>query len=119
MFGVVYEILESSCKNYMYVVVHFVVGMEKLVLLVSTTIFLSWQRQKKKHHVHAVAGWAMLILNGASAVSFTTQKCLENKYPDWDIWDILYYLGLGTKCPRRAPLLPILNGKCRPTTCGG
>ena len=46
MFGVVYEILESSCKNYMYVVVvHFVVGMEKLVLLVSTTIFLGSGRR--------------------------------------------------------------------------
>ena len=66
----------------------------------------SWQRQKKKHHVHAAAGWAMLILNGASAVSFTTQKCLENKYPDWDIWDILYYLGLGTKCPHIERQMP-------------
>ena len=47
MFGVVYEILESSCKNYMYVVVvHFVVGMEKLVLLVSTTIFLGSGRRR-------------------------------------------------------------------------
>ena len=80
----------------------------------------SWQRQKKKHHVHAAAGWVMLIVNGATAVSFTTQKCLENKYPDWDIWDILYYLGLPRyKMSWRAPLLPILNGKCRPTTCGG
>ena len=43
---------------------------------------------------------------------------MSRKYPDWDIWDILYYL-VRYKMSRGAPLLPILNGKCRPTTCGG
>ena len=78
----------------------------------------SWQRQKKKHHVHAAAGWAMLILNGASAVSFTTQKCLENKYPDWDIWDILYYLGLGTKCPDEHPFSQYWTANAAPLHVG-
>ena len=78
----------------------------------------SWQRQKKKHHVHAAAGWAMLILNAASAVSFTTQKCLENKYPDWDIWDILYYLGLGTKCPDEHPFSQYWTANAAPLHVG-
>ena len=79
MFGVVYEILESSCKNYMYVLLSSsFCSWDGETCLVGLYYNFSWQRQKKKHHVHAAAGWAMLILNGASAVSFTTQKCLEN-----------------------------------------
>ena len=77
----------------------------------------SWQRQKKKHHVHAAAGWAMLILNGASAVSFTTQNV--SKISRLGYLGHFILLRTRYKMSRRAPLLPILNGKCRPTTCGG
>ena len=98
------------------VVVHFVVGMEKLVLLVSTTIFLGSGRRRSIMCMLQQGGRCLFWMEPQPS-----HLLLKNVSKISRLGYLGHFILLRTryKMSRRAPLLPILNGKCRPTTCGG